>query len=52
VYGDWLDGGYGTTPPATVTHTFREPGTYTIQFNYSNDAKGTAESSMEVTVVP
>jgi PKD domain len=52
VYGDWLDGGYGTTPPATVTHTFSEPGTYTVQFNYSNDAKGTAESSMEVTVVP
>ena len=52
MYGDWLDGGYGTTPPATVTHTFREPGTYTVQFNYSNDAMGTAESSMEVTVVP
>ena len=52
VYGDWLDGGYGTAPPATVTHTFRAPGTYTVQFNYSNDALGTAQSSMEVTVVP
>ena len=52
VYGDWLDGGYGTAPPATVMHTFRAPGTYTVQFNYGNDAMGTAQSSMEVTVVP
>jgi PKD repeat protein len=52
VGGDWWDGGYGTPPPATVTHTFNAPGTYTVQFSFVNDALGTAESSMDVTVVP
>jgi PKD repeat protein len=52
LYGDWLDGGYGTDPPATVTHTFDTPGTYTVRFDVTNDATGLAQSSMEVTVVP
>jgi plastocyanin len=41
-----------TAPPATVTHTFDQPGTYTIHFDFSTDANGLAQSSMEVTVVP
>jgi hypothetical protein len=52
VYDVWLDGGFGTPPPATVTHTFDAPGTYTVQFDFSNDAVGLAQSSTEVTVLP
>jgi FlaG/FlaF family flagellin (archaellin) len=50
LYGDWLDGGYGTLPKATVIHTFDTPGTYTVHFDFSNDAMGLAQSSIEVTV--
>lgn len=52
VYGVWLAGGYGALPPATVTHTFDAPGTYTIYFDFSTDAIGLAQSSMLVTVLP
>ena len=52
VYNAWLDGGYHKAPPATVTHTFDQLGTYTIHFDFSTDANGLAQSSMEVTVVP
>jgi len=52
LYGEWLDGGYGNLPHATVTHTFDAPGTYSVQFDFRNDAMGLAQSSMEVTVVP
>ena len=50
LYGDWLVGGYGTLPRATVTHTFDTPGTYTVHFDFSNDAMGLAQSSIDVTV--
>jgi hypothetical protein len=52
VYGEWLDGGYGTPPPATVTHAFDAPGTYTVHFDFTTAAAGLAQSSMEVTVLP
>lgn len=52
LYGEWLDGGYGNLPHATVTHTFDALGRYSVQFGFSNDAMGLAQSSMEVTVVP
>jgi PKD repeat protein len=52
VYGDWVDGGFGADPPATVTHTFDTPGIYTVQFDFSNDAMGLAQSSIDVTVLP
>jgi PKD repeat protein len=52
VGGDWWDGGYGTPPPSTLTHTFNTPGTYTVQFEFSNDAQGTAHASIPITVVP
>jgi hypothetical protein len=52
VYGDWLAGGYGTFPPATITHTFTEPGTYTVHFDFSNSVQGLAQSSVQVTVLP
>jgi len=48
----WLDGGYGSLPPATVTHTFDAPGTYTVNFDFTTDAPGLAQSSVEVTVLP
>ena len=50
LYGDWLEGGYGTLPKQTVTHTFDTPGTYTVHFDFSNDAMGLAQSSIDVTV--
>jgi FlaG/FlaF family flagellin (archaellin) len=50
LYGDWLVGGYGTLPRATVTHTFDTPGTYTVHFDFNNDAMGLAQSSIDVTV--
>ena len=50
LYGDWLEGGYGTLPKSTVTHTFDTPGIYTVHFDFSNDVMGLAESSIEVTV--
>ena len=50
LYGDWLEGGYGNLPRPTATHTFATPGTYTVHFDFSNDAMGLAQSSIEVTV--
>ena len=52
LYSVWLAGGYASLPPATVTHTFDAPGTYTVNFDFSTDAMGLAQSSMEVTVLP
>ena len=52
LYSVWLAGGYGTLPPATVTHTFDAPGTYTVHFDFSTDTMGLAQSSMDVTVLP
>ncbi|MEP7192145.1 MAG: PKD domain-containing protein [Actinomycetota bacterium] len=49
---NFWDGGYGTTPPATLDHTFTDPGVYTVSFSLGNDAGGEASSSVEVTVLP
>jgi hypothetical protein len=52
LYGDWLAGGYGTVVPATLTHTFTEPGTYFFTLTVTNDAHGEVTSApMAVTVV-
>jgi surface-anchored protein len=51
LYGDWLAGDYGSAPPATLTHTFTEPGTYTFVFTAVNDAQGVATSSPMVVTV-
>jgi hypothetical protein len=51
LYGDWLAGDYGSAPPATLTHTFTQAGTYTFLFRATNDAQGEASSlPMVVTV--
>jgi hypothetical protein len=51
LYGDWLAGDYGSAPPATLTHTFTEPGTYTFVFTAVNDAQGVATTSPMVVTV-
>jgi plastocyanin len=51
LYGDWLAGNYGAAPPATLTHTFTEAGTYSFTFAVTNDAQGEASSSTLVVTV-
>jgi PKD repeat protein len=49
---NFWDGGYGTSPPSTMEHTFTEAGTYTVFFSLGNDAGGEVRSSVDVTVLP
>ena len=51
LYGDWLTGGYDAGPPATLTHTFTDAGTYPFTLTVANDAQGTAVSSEMVITV-
>jgi len=51
LYGDWLAGGYGAGPPATLTHTFMEAGVHTFTLTVADDAQGTAISSEMVVTV-
>jgi hypothetical protein len=50
LYGDSLDGGYGSATPAS-THTFMVADTYTFTFTVTNDAGGTVTSSPMVVTV-
>ncbi len=51
LYGDWVTGGYGEGPPATLTHTFTDAGVYPFTLTVANDAQGTAVSSELVVTV-
>ncbi len=46
---DWGDGSYGNG--LTATHTYAQPGAYTVRFMGSN-RKGSDEGTLNVTVVP
>lgn len=45
-------GGYRTGPPATLDHTFTEPGTYTVSLRVLNNLQTETVSTVQVTVIP